>query len=315
MFTQTRPPTTQPKESQIPLLTPRRTRSTSLASGGLPLPSRTTSRVSNKDPSDVPFSQSIIFVQNTLAQLSAIEEQREAEQVANHTILTPVSPQTVAEPSPQPAFQPQLSSTPNPHDSPAVDSERAQRFYEWYMSRNEQGTPWEPSALPSANVLRSTLPGTPFTAPYPSFDQAQERTPSVIPCLFPQPHHIGTAALCLNTPLFRPVSHASSPTPSSHTPVGPPPVPLYPQYDPYIPPPETLSGRASFHGEPPVAARQPTPVFYFGQDFRADPIYQPPPGPPPAALNGIINHLTLKVVNLRVHQAAHLRVHQVAVMN
>ena len=159
-----------------------------------PLPSRTPSRASNQDPSDVPFSRSVIFVQNTLAQLSAIEEQREAERVANHTILTPVSPQTVAEPSPRPAFQPQLSSTPNPRNSPAVDGERAQRFYEWYMSRNAQGTPREPSALPSANMLRSTLPGTPFRGPYPSFDQAQERTPSAIPHPFPQPHCIRTAA-------------------------------------------------------------------------------------------------------------------------
>ena len=135
-------------------------------------------------------------------------------------------------------------------------------------------------------MLRSTLPGTPFRSPYPSFDQAQERTPSMIPHLFPQPHCIGTAAPYRNTPLIMPGSHASSPTPSRHTPFGPPPVPLYPRNDPYIPPPETLSGCASFHGEPPVAAQQPTPVFYFSQDFRADPIYQPPPGPPPGTLNG-----------------------------
>ena len=117
MYTQTRPLMTQPKESRIPLLTPRRTRSTGPASGGLPLPSRTISRASNQDQSDVPFSQSVIFAQNTLAQLSAIEEHREVERVANHTALTPVSPQTVAEPSPRQAFQPQLSSTLNPHDA------------------------------------------------------------------------------------------------------------------------------------------------------------------------------------------------------
>ena len=130
------------------------------------------------------------------------------ERVANHTILTPVSPQTVAEPSPQQAFQPQLSSTPNPRDALARDGEGAQRFYEWYMGRNVQGTPREPSAVPSTNVLRSTLPGTPFRSPYPSFDQAQEWSPSAIPHLFPQPHRIGTAAPHPNTPLFRPVSQA-----------------------------------------------------------------------------------------------------------
>ena len=145
MYTQTHPLTTQPKESRIPLLTPRRTQSTGPASGGLPLPSRTISQASNQDQSDIPFSRSVIFVQNTLAQLSAIEEHREAEQVANHTILTPVSPQTVAEPSPRQAFQPQLSSTPNPRDALAGDGEGAQRFYEWYMGKNDQGTPREPS--------------------------------------------------------------------------------------------------------------------------------------------------------------------------
>ena len=143
MYTQTRPLTTQPKESRIPLLTPCHTRSTGLALGGLPLPSRTNSRASIPEQSDVPFSRSVIFAQNTLAQLSAIEEQRGVEQMANHTILTPVSPQTVAEPSPQKAFQPQLSSTPNPRVSPAVDGDRAQRFYEWYIGRNGQGTPRE----------------------------------------------------------------------------------------------------------------------------------------------------------------------------
>ena len=188
MYTQTRPLMTQPKESRIPLLTPHRTWSTGPALGGFPLPSRTISRASNQDQSDVPFSRSVIFAQNTLAQLSAIEEHREAERVANHTILTPISPQTVAEPSPRQAFQPQLSSTPNPRDSLAGDGEGAQRFYEWYMGRNVQGTPQEPSAVPSTNVLRSTLPGTLFRGPYPSFDQAQEQTPSAIPHLFPQPH-------------------------------------------------------------------------------------------------------------------------------
>ena len=38
--------------------------------------------------------------------------------------------------------------------------------------------------------------------------------------------------------------------------------------------------------EPQVVAHQPTLVFYFGQDFCANPIYQPPPGPPPATPNG-----------------------------
>ena len=76
------------------------------------------------------------------------------EQVVNHTILTPVSPQTVAEPSPQQAFQPQLSSTPTPHESLAPDSERAQKIYDWYMHRKGQDTPQEPSAVLSANVLQ-----------------------------------------------------------------------------------------------------------------------------------------------------------------
>ena len=174
--------------------------------------------------------------------------------MANHTILTPVSPQMVAEPSPQKAFQPQLSSTPNPRDSLTVDGDRAQRFYEWYMGRNGQGTPWGPSAVPTASVLRSTLPGTPFRGPYPSFDLAQDRAPSATPHLFPQPHRVGTAAPCRDTPLFLPGDHAPSPVLSRHTPVGPPPVPPYPQYDPYVPPTKTLSGHASFHGEPPIAA-------------------------------------------------------------
>ena len=208
MYTQTRPSTTQPKESQIPPLTPRHTWSTVPASGGLPLPSRTDSQVSNQDHSDVPFSRSVIFVQNTLAQLSAIEEQQEVEQVANHTILTPVSPQTVAEPSPRQAFQPQLSSTLTPHDSQALDGERAQKFYEWYMGRNGQGTPQEPLAVPSTNLLRTTLPGTLFRGPYLSFDLAQDQTPSAIPHLFPQPHCVGTAAMHGNTPHFMPGSKA-----------------------------------------------------------------------------------------------------------
>ena len=53
MYTQTRPPTTQPKESQIPHLTPHHTRSTGLASGGLPLPSRTNSQASNQAQSHI----------------------------------------------------------------------------------------------------------------------------------------------------------------------------------------------------------------------------------------------------------------------
>ena len=149
------------------------------------------------------------------------------------------------------------------------------------MGRNGQGTPREPSVVLSANVLRLTLPGTPFRSPYPSFDRAQDRTPSAILHLFPQPHHIRSAAPRGNTPLFMPGSHASSLAPSRYTPVRPPPVPLYPQHNPYVPPPETPSGCTSFHEEPHVVAHQPTPVFYFSQDFHADPIYQPPLGPPP----------------------------------
>ena len=160
----------------------------------------------------------------------------------NHMILTPVSPQTVAEPSPQQAFQPQLLSTPIPHESLALDGERAQKIYDWYMHRKGQDTLQEPSAVLSANVLRSTLPGTPFRGPYPSFDLAQDWTPSAIPHLFLQPHHIGMAALHGNTPLFMPASHMSSPTPSRHTLVGAPPVPPYPWYNLYVPLTETLSG-------------------------------------------------------------------------
>ena len=212
MYTQTCPPTTQPKESRIPLLTPRHTHSTGPASGGLPLPSRTNSQVSNQDHSHVPISQSVVFMQNTLAQLSAIAEQREAEQVVNHTILTPVSPQTVAEPSPRQAFQPQLSSTPTPHESLALGGERAQRTNEWYMRMTGQGTPQVPSVAPMANVLRSTLSGTLFHGPYPSFELAQDWTPSAAPHLFPQPHCIGTgtAAPHESTPLFMPASLSSS---------------------------------------------------------------------------------------------------------
>ena len=280
------PPMTQPKESQIPLLTPCRTCSTSLASGGLPLPSRTNSQASNQDHSHIPFSQSVVFAQNTLAQLLAIAKQQEVEQVVNHTILTPVSPQTVAEPSPRQAFQPQLSSTLTPCESPAPDGERAQRISEWYMRMTGRGTPQVPSAALMANVLRSTLPGTPFCGPYPSFELARDQTPSAAPHLYPQPHHISSVALHESTPLFMPASHMPSPTPSRHTPIGAPPIPPYPQYDSYVPPAEMPSGRASFHGELQTVAHQPTLVFYFGQDFCADPIYHPPLGPPPAAPNG-----------------------------
>ena len=110
---------------------------------------------------------------------------------------------------------------------------------------------WGPSAVPTASVLRSTLPGTPFRGPYPLFNLAQDRAPSATPHLFPQPHCVGTAASHGDTPLFRPGDHAPSPVLSRHTPVGPPPVPPYPRYDPYVPPPETPSGHAFFHGESP----------------------------------------------------------------
>ena len=214
MYTQTRLPTTQPKESWIPLLTPRRTRSTGPASGNLPLPSRTNSRASHQNQSDIPFSRSVIFAQNTLAQLSAIEEQREAGQLLDHSILTPVSPQTVAEPSPRQAFQPQLSSTPTLHISSAMDEERAPRLHEWYWHMTGRGSPPEPPAASTTGVLRSTLPGTPFHGPYPSFNMAWDRTPSVAPHLFPQPHCAGTMAPRGNTPLFLLTSHVSSPAPS-----------------------------------------------------------------------------------------------------
>ena len=140
---------TQPEESRIPLLTPRCTHSTGPALGGLPLPARTSSHTSNQGLTDVPFSWSVIFAQNNLAQLSAIEEQQEAERLQNHTILTPASPQTVAEPSPQQAFQPQFSSTPTPHMVTLLNDEQVKGFYRG-----------------------STLPGTPFRGPYPSFDLA-----------------------------------------------------------------------------------------------------------------------------------------------
>ena len=157
----------------------------------------------------------------------------------NHTILTPVSPQTVAEPSPRQAFQPQLLSTPTPRESLAPDDKRAQRINEWYMRMTGRGTPQVPSAALTANVLRSTLPGTPFRGPYPSFELAQDRTPSAVPHLFP--HHVSTAAPHESTPLFMPASHVSSPTPSRHTSIGAPPVPPYPRYDSYVPPTEMPS--------------------------------------------------------------------------
>ena len=148
------------------------------------------------------------------------------------------------------------------------------------------GTPQVPSAALTANVLRSTRPGSALRRPYLSFELAWDWAPSAVPHLFPQPHHIGTAAPHENTPLFMPASHVSSPAPSRHTPIGAPPAPPYLRCDPYFPPTETPSGCASFHKEPQVAARQPTLVFYFGQDFHADPIYHPPPGLLPATPNG-----------------------------
>ena len=94
-----------------------------------------------------------------------------------------------------------------------------------------QGTPQVPSAALTANVLRSTLPGTLFCGPYPSFELAQDQTPSAAPHLFLQPHHIGSAAPRKGTPLFMPASHVSSPTPSRHTLIRAPPVPPYPRCD------------------------------------------------------------------------------------
>ena len=88
-----------------------------------------------------------------------------------------------------------------------------------------------------------------------------------------------------NTPLScQPATCLCWPHPD--TLIGAPPAPSYHQYDLYVPLTETPSGYASFHGEPQVKAHQPTPVFYFGQDFHADPIYHPLLGQPPAAPNG-----------------------------
>src|SRR6266481_1196909 len=112
MYPQPRYPSTQPKESRIPLLTPHRTCSTGPASGDLPLPSRTSSQASLLVHSDIPVSRSIVFTQNSLAHLTAIKEQPEGNPVLDHTILTPVSPRTIAEPFPQQVFQPQLHSDP-----------------------------------------------------------------------------------------------------------------------------------------------------------------------------------------------------------
>src|SRR6266481_3672847 len=114
MYPQPQYPSTQAKESRIPLLTPHRTRSTGPASGDLPLPSRTSSQASLLVHSDIPVSRSIVFAQNLLAHLTAIKEQPEGNPVSDYTILTPVSPRTIAEPSPRQVFQPQLSSTPTP---------------------------------------------------------------------------------------------------------------------------------------------------------------------------------------------------------
>src|SRR6266481_4682563 len=72
MYPQSQYPSTQLKESRIPLLTPCRTCSTGPASGDLPLPSRTSSRASLPVHSDIPVSRSIVFTQNLLAHLTAI---------------------------------------------------------------------------------------------------------------------------------------------------------------------------------------------------------------------------------------------------
>jgi len=115
---------------------------------------------------------------------------------------------------PRQAFQPQLSSTPTPHISSAVDEERAPRLHEWYRRMTGRGSPPEPPAASTTGVLRSTLPGTPFRGPYPSFDMARDWTPSVARTYSRNPTAQAPAAPRGNTPLFLPTSHVSSPAPS-----------------------------------------------------------------------------------------------------
>ncbi len=193
MYPQPRYSSTQPKESRIPLLTPHRTRSTGLASGDLLLPSRTSSQASLLAHSDIPVLRSIVFAQNSLAHLMAIKEQPEGNSVLDPTILTPVSPRTIAEPSPRQALRPQLSPTPTPYTPAAPDEASAQKIREWYSRMTGLNPQLGASSTPN-DPFQSALPGTPFRGPYPSFEASWERTPSATPQLFPCPHCVGTVA-------------------------------------------------------------------------------------------------------------------------
>src|SRR6266481_7799747 len=126
----------------------------------------------------------------------------------------------------------------------------------------------------------------PLCGPYPSFEVTQERTLSVTPQLFPCPHHVGTVAPHQETPLFFPPTQVSTPTPSRHTPSGPPPPFSHPRYDPYFPLAETPSGCLSFHEHPQVENYQPVPTYYdpSGYNYHTGVppkhLHLPPAGPP-----------------------------------
>ena len=89
----------------------------------------------------------------------AIKEQPEGNPVSDHKILTPVSPRTIAEPSPQQVFQPQLSSTPTPHTPVVPEEASAQRICDWYL-RTAGPDPQLEAPLMPIDPLWSALPGT-----------------------------------------------------------------------------------------------------------------------------------------------------------
>src|SRR6266481_914961 len=157
MYPQSQYPSTQLKESRILLLTPCRTCSTGPASGDLPLPSRMSSWASLPAHSDIPVSRSIIFAQNLLTHLMAIKEQPKGNSVLDPMILTPVSPRTIAEPSPQQAFQPQLLSTPTPYTPAAPDEASAQKIHEWYLQMTGLNPQLGASSIPN-DPFWSALP-------------------------------------------------------------------------------------------------------------------------------------------------------------
>ena len=113
MYGEPRRPTSQLRGSKIPIPTPHHTQSQGPVKEVLTLPVRTNTRVSSPPLTSVLVSQSIVFTQNQLAQLSAIKNQwAVAIQALNRDlILTPVSPQMIAEPSPHQHFYLPVAST------------------------------------------------------------------------------------------------------------------------------------------------------------------------------------------------------------